>query len=180
VIAVLVLAAFLAVVGGLVAVAYNGLVRARNRVRDAWADVDAELQRRYDLVPGLAAVARGYAAHEHRVLEDVIRARAGGRDAAHRAAPEEAVVTGIRHLVGVVEAHPDLLAGHRFLDLQRQLVATEDRIAVTRRIHNARVREYNTRLESFPVNVIGRVARFRRAASFDVEESVRQHVPSAV
>jgi LemA protein len=169
--------------GGLLAVlgvaGHNALVRARNRVRDAWADIDAELQRRYDLVPGLAALARGYAAHERDVLEHVVRARAGGADAAHRQGPEAAVVTGIRHLVGVVEAHPDLLANRQFLDLQRQLAATEDRIAVTRRIHNARVREYNTRLETFPVNLVGRLGRFQRASCFEVEESVRRHVPSA-
>jgi LemA protein len=163
----------------LTAVAYNRFISQRNGVRDAWADVDAELRRRYDLIPNLAMTAGGYASHERELLDHVARARAVGTGAADRTAPEQAVVVGLRHLVAVAEAYPDLRADRHFLELQRELAVTEDRIAIARRIYNASVRTYNTRLETFPTNLAGRAGGFRRAAYFDVEEAVRHEVPSA-
>jgi LemA protein len=160
------------------AVAYNRFVHRRNAVRDAWADVDVELRRRHDLIPNLALVARGYAVHEHELLEGVARARAAA-DAGARSEPEQDVVDGLRHLVAVVEAVPELRAGERFRSLQHQLAVTEDRIAVARRMYNSAVRVYDTGLETFPGTVVARLGGFRRAAYFDVEESVRRDVPSA-
>jgi LemA protein len=122
--------------------------------------------------------ARGSAAHERRLLEDVARARAAG-DADHRAEPEQVVVAGLRQLVAVAEAVPEVRADTQFRALQRQLAVTEDRIAVARRIYNSAVRAYNTGLETFPAGLVGRAGRFRRAAYFDVEETVRHDVPTA-
>jgi LemA protein len=180
----------LAVVGGLllaggtaVVVTYNRFVARRNKVRDAWADVDAELRRRHDLIPNLAHVAQGYATHERALLDEVARARAvgvaaDGTDADGRVEPERAVVDGLRHLIAVVEAVPELRADDHFRTLQRELAVTEDRIAVARRIYNSAVRAYNTGLETFPTNLVGRAGRFHRAPYFDVDEAVRD-VPSA-
>ncbi len=164
-------------------VTYNRFVARRNKVRDAWADVDAELRRRHDLIPNLALVARGYATHERRLLDEVARTRAAGdaaaataraagdaADAAGRAGPEQAVGDGLRHLVAVAEAVPDLRADAHFLALQRELAVTEDRIAVARRIYNAAVRAYNTGLETFPTNLVGRAARFGRAPYFEIHD----------
>jgi LemA protein len=162
-------------------VTYNRFVARRNKVRDAWADVDIELRRRHDLIPNLARIAHGYAAHEREVLEEVARARAVGdaTDGAEgREAPERALADGVRRLVAVVEAVPSISADGHFRRLQRELAVTEDRIAVARRIYNSAVRAYNTGLETFPTNLVGRAGRFRRAAYFEVEEASRR-VPTA-
>ncbi len=168
-----------ALLGMLVAgvVTYNRFVARRNKVRDAWADVDTELRRRHDLIPNLAVIARGYAAHERTVLDEVARARAVGAaadGAEGREAPERAVAEGVRRLVAVVEAVPALSADAHFRRLQRELAVTEDRIAVARRIYNSAVRAYNTGLETFPANLVGRAGRFRRAAYFEAEEASRR------
>jgi len=181
-----------ALLGILVAavVTYNRFVARRNTVRDTWSDVDAELRRRHDLIPNLALVAQGYAAHERELLEELARARAvsagepdsGGTGvvgAGDRVEPERAVADGLRRLVAVVEAVPTLRADDHFRTLQRELAVTEDRIAVARRIYNSAVRAYNTGLETFPTNLVGRAGRFRRAAYFDVDEVVRHDVPTA-
>ena len=162
-------------------VTYNRFVARRNKVRDAWSDVDAELRRRHDLIPNLALVARGYATHERELLDEVARARAAGEasdGAERRVGPERAVVDGLHRLVAVVEAVPELRADDHFRILQRELAVTEDRIAVARRIYNSAVRVYNTGLETFPTNLVGRAGRFHRATSFDVDESARHEAPS--
>jgi len=186
---VIALAAAAALLGILAAVVvtYNRFVARRHKVRDTWADVDAELCRRHDLIPNLALVARGYAAHEHELLEELARARAVGEPGPGRAPvgadgrvePERAVADGLRRLVAVVEAVPALRADDHFRTLQRELAVTEDRIAVARRIYTSAVRAYNTGLETFPTNLVGRAGRFRRAAYFDVDEVVRHEVPTA-
>jgi LemA protein len=188
VIALLALAAVALALGAAAIVTYNRFVARRNKVRDAWADVDAELRRRHDLIPNLARVAQGYAAHERQLLDEVARARAVGHAAdgadaadvaARRVEPERAVADGLRRLIAVAEAAPTLRADDHFRTLQHELAVTEDRIAVVRRIYNSAVRAYNTGLETFPTNLVGRVGRFHRAAYFDVDEAVRHDVPSA-
>lgn len=133
---------------------YNRLVRLRQNVREGWSAIETELRRRYELVPNLVAVVKGYAAHERDTLENVVRARnaaqANPAAPAQQAARERDLTTALRGLLAVSEAYPDLKASDHFLDLHRQLVETEDRISKARRYYNATVREMNTAVETFP------------------------------
>ncbi len=155
------------------AMSYNRFVRQRNFVSDSWANIDTELRRRHDLIPNLVETVAGYAVHERASLEAVIAARATAAtvttDVAAQSRSEAVVNAGLRKLMAVAERYPELHASAHFLDLQRQLVSTEDRIQAARRIYNANVRAYNTRLETFPTNVIGRLGRFERATYFELQ-----------
>jgi LemA protein len=162
---------------------FNMLVRARNAVKNSWALVDTELQRRHDLVPNLVEVVRGYAAHERAVLDEVTAARTAAVQAAPtveaRTATEGALVTGVQKLFAVAEGYPELKAGEQFLELQRQLADAEDRIAVARRVFNANVRDYDTAIESFPGVLLAK-GRFERAEPFTVSEAERNAPPPSV
>lgn len=160
---------------------YNSLVRMRNLVEESWRQVDVELNRRYDLIPNLVETVKGYASHESGTLEEVVRLRnqaagmASGAPSEQRAGVEEQLTGAIRQLLVTVEAYPDLKANTNFLELQRQLADTEDRIANGRRYYNANVRNYNTRIESFPTNFIASFGKFERATYFEVNDAdVRQ------
>ncbi len=159
---------------------YNSLVRMRNLVEESWRQVDVELNRRYDLIPNLVETVKGYARHESGTLEEVVRLRnqaagMGGAPSADRAGVEEQLSGAVRQLLVTVEAYPDLKANTNFVELQRQLADTEDRIANGRRYYNANVRNYNTRIESFPTNIIANFGKFERATYFEVNDaSVRQ------
>jgi LemA protein len=158
------------------AVSYNRFVHQRNLVQNAWHNIDTELQRRYDLVPNLVDTVGGYASHEQRVLEQVTAARAtavastGSPDV--QQGPERALVGELRALFAVVERYPDLKASEHFVALQRELVDTEDRIQVARRVYNANVRALNTRVESFPSALVARWFGFGRHAYFEVDPVV--------
>jgi LemA protein len=158
-------------------VSYNRFVRQRNLVTNAWHNIDTELQRRYDLIPNLVETVRGYAAHEALVLEQVTAARAaavastGAPDA--QEAPERALVGHLRGLFAVVENYPALKASEHFLTLQRELVDTEDRIQVARRIYNANVRAFNTRVESLPSALVARGFGFEPEPYFEVDAAVQ-------
>lgn len=153
--------------------AYNRFVRLRNLVEEAWRQVDVELHRRYDLVPNLVETVKGYASHERGVFEEVTRARAAAANSAptraEQALRENELTAAIGRLFAVVEAYPGLKADANFQALQAQLTTTEDRIAAGRRYYNANVREFNTRLETFPPSIIGSLFGFRRAAYFEAE-----------
>jgi LemA protein len=157
-------------------VSYNRFVRQRNLVRNSWHNIDTELQRRYDLVPNLVETVKGYAAHEAGVFESVTAARAAAIAATGAAgeqeAPERALVGELRGLLAVAERYPDLKANTQFLELQRQLADTEDRIQVARRIYNANVRALNTRVEAFPSAITARRFGFERAAYFEVDPAI--------
>jgi LemA protein len=162
---------------------YNRFVRLRNLVADSWHNIDTELQRRADLVPNLVETVKGYAAHERQVLEAVTvartQARAATGGAAEREAPEQALTGGLRQLFAVAEGYPDLKADTQFLSLQHQLIDTEDRIQVARRIYNANVRALNTLTQSFPANlIVGRIDV--SAAYFEIEPAVRDAGPPPV
>ena len=136
-------------------VIYNRFVSQKNLIRDAWANIDTELRRRYDLIPNIVETVKGYAAHEREVLENVTRARAMATGAtgspAAQAAAEGPLVAALRQLFAVVENYPDLKANQNFLALQAELTNTEDRLQTARRFYNANVREYNRRVQSVPV-----------------------------
>ncbi|MFV0407180.1 MAG: LemA family protein [Propioniciclava sp.] len=164
---------------------YNGLIRMRNLIQESWRQVDVELNRRYELIPNLVESVRAYAAHERNTLEGVVAlrsqaqalaAREGGTaPSPERAAIEEQLGGAMRGLMVSIEAYPDLKSNQNFLELQRQLAETEDRIAAGRRYYNANVRNYNTRVESVPNNIIASTFNFVKATYFEVNEpDVRQ------
>lgn len=163
---------------------YNGLVHARNLVANSWGLVDAELQRRHDLIPNVVECVKGYAAHERDVLEAVTARRTAA--VAARPTPEardsreRQLVDGVRQLFAVAENYPDLQASHSFRELQRALIDTEDRITVARRVYNANVRDFNTRIQSFPGMIFAGGARFPEATFFDAGETVRSAAPPSI
>ena len=166
------------VVLALVGVAsYNRFVSQKNLIRDAWANIDTELRRRYDLIPNIVETVKGYAAHEREVLENVTQARAMATGAtgspAAQAAAEGPFVAALRQLFAVVENYPDLKANQNFLALQAELANTEDRLQTARRFYNANVREYNRRVQSVPSNIIAGMFNFEEEEFFEVEEALR-------
>ncbi len=162
-----------------VLVQFNALVRLRNYIRDAWANIDTELRRRYDLIPNLVATVKGYAAHEREVLERVVelrnrcvarRERGDGRDQSD----EQELVGGLKRLMAVVENYPQLKADQHFLRLQEELVITEDRIQAARRFYNGNVRDYRNKCESFPSNLVASMFGFEPRDYFNVEPVMRE------
>ena len=158
-------------------VSYNRFVRQRQLIDNSWSNVDTELKRRYDLIPNLVATVKGYAGHERETLEAVVRARRDAVDArggaAEQATQENVLVDALKQLLALREAYPDLKANTQFLDLQRQLTVTEDRIQAARRFYNANVRDFNTRVETFPSMLIASMGHFGKLDYFEVGPAVR-------
>jgi LemA protein len=155
---------------------FNRLVALRTRVDNGWSQIDVQLRRRYDLIPNLVASVQGYAAHERQVFEEVTQARARAIDAT--AVPEQAqaenqVTRGIRQLLAVAEAYPELKANENFLALQEELTGTESKIAYARQFYNDQVMLLNTLIGSFPSNAVAKVFRFTPREFFDIEDPVR-------
>ncbi|MCV2395357.1 LemA family protein [Actinotalea sp. M2MS4P-6] len=177
---VLLVLVVLVVLVGLWAVAtYNGFVRLRNLVQESWRQIDVELHRRHDLIPNLVETVKGYAAHERGVFDEVTKARAmaaaPGSGVAEQAAQENALTAALGRLFAVAENYPVLRASENFSQLQTELATTEDRIAAGRRFYNANVRALNTKVETFPANVIAGMFGFQRAEYFEVTDpQVRQ------
>lgn len=157
---------------------YNGLVRLRNLVQESWRQIDVELQRRHDLIPNLVETVKGYAKHERATLEEVTQARASaaapGSSPAEQAQQENVLTAALGRLFAVAEAYPDLKANQNFLQLQQELTNTEDRVAAGRRFYNANVRSLNTKIETFPTNVIAGAFGFQRAEYFETTEAARE------
>ncbi|MGZ4398072.1 MAG: LemA family protein [Gaiellaceae bacterium] len=156
------------------------MVRLRLKVAEAWRDVDVQLQRRHDLVPNLARIVEGYAAHERSVLEAVAASRAlagQARGAAEADGPERALSEALGRLIAVAEAYPQLRAAQGYLDLQRQLEHTEDELSAARRIYNGNVRVYNSRIQSFPALLVAGALGFGEADFFQLAEEARAAVP---
>ena len=173
-IAILIVVAII-IIGGIVS--YNRFVQQKNLIKDAWANIDTELRRRYDLIPNLVETVRGYATHEREVFENVTRARAAATSATgspgEQAAAEGPLVAALRQLFAVVENYPDLKANQNFLALQSELSNTEDRLQTARRFYNANVREYNQRVQSFPSMLVARMFTFQEEEFFEVDEALR-------
>ena len=165
-----------------VVLTYNSLVALRNHIRDAWSNIDTELRRRYDLIPNLVATVKGYAAHEKDVFERVTELRsqcmAGAADPQQKAADENLLVAALQKLLLVVENYPQLKADRNFLELQKELVNTEDRIQAARRFFNGNVRDYRNKCETFPSALIASAFGFQPQDYFNVAPSVRE-VPNA-
>lgn len=160
---------------------YNGLVRLRNHVRESWSGIDTELKRRYELIPNLVETVRGYARHEREVLESVVRARQTAVDSngspASQARDENELIRSLNRLFAVAEGYPDLKASANFLQLQAELVNTEDRIQAARRFYNANVRDFNTRAQVFPSNLVAGMFGFRAEEFFEVEDAAIRQPP---
>ena len=155
--------------------AYNSLVTMRNRAQEAWSDIDVQMKRRYDLIPNLINTVKGYAAHEAGVLEKVTEARSqamqAGDNVADRAQSENMLSGTLKSLFAVAESYPDLKANTNFLELQRELSDTEDKIQAARRFYNGNVRDYNTKIETVPTNVIASAFSFAKREFFELDES---------
>lgn len=177
------LVAILLALGGAVTWLFNRLIALRNRARGAWSDIDVQLERRHDLIENLEEVVRGYAAHEHEILESVSSARSRAERARLEGNPEDAAVSENRltgrlgTLFAVAEAYPDLRAAELFLDLQRTLVEVEDALQNARRYYNAVVRDLNTRIQSFPDLLLARPLGFREWRYFELEDPGHGEVP---
>ncbi|MBZ2198361.1 LemA family protein [Occultella gossypii] len=160
---------------------YNGFVKLRNLVQEAWRQIDVELHRRYDLIPNLIETVKGYAAHERSVFDEVTRARAAaatpGATPAQQAIQEDQLSNAIGRLFAVAEAYPQLRAAENFTQLQNELTNTEDRIAAGRRFYNANVRDLNTKVETFPPNIIANMFKFSRAEYFEVTDPAVRTAP---
>jgi len=158
--------------------AYNGLIKLKNRTDEAWSDIDVQLKRRYDLIPNLIETVKGYAAHEKEVLEHVTQLRAQCMASVGRpeeqAVDENQLVAALQHLLAVVENYPQLKADRNFLQLQQELVNTEDRIQAARRFYNGNIRDYRNRCETFPSNLVAGLFGFQPQEFFDVPPAVRE------
>ena len=177
-IAIIVVVVLLVLIVGWAVVTYNGLVKLRNLVQEAWRQIDVELTRRHDLIGNLVETVKGYAAHERGTLEDVVKARsaamAPGQSPAQQAESENMLSQALGRLLAIVEAYPDLKANQNFMALQGELTSTEDRIASARRYYNATVRDLNTKVETVPSNVIAGVFNVDRAEYFEAVGEQRE------
>ena len=160
---------------------YNALVALRNHIRDAWANIDTELKRRYELIPNLVATVKGYAAHEKEIFERITQLRAqcmaSQGQPTQQATDENQLVAALQKMMLVVENYPQLKADQNFLALQKELINTEDRIQAARRFFNGNVRDYRNKCETFPSNLIASSFGFQSQDYFNVDPAVRE-VPS--
>ncbi len=181
-IVLLVLLAIVVVIGLWLVATYNGFVRLRNLVQESWRQIDVELHRRHDLIPNLVETVKGYASHERAVFDEVTAARAAaaspGTSPAQQAAQENQLTSALGRLFAVAEAYPVLRASENFSQLQTELATTEDRIAAGRRFYNANVRSLNTKVESFPANLVASGFGFARAEYFEVEDPAVRSAPT--
>ena len=164
-------------------VTYNRLVVLRNRTKEAWADIDVQLKRRYDLIPNLVETVKGYAGHEKTVFENVTKARTAAMSAEQSGDPkkvgqaENMLYSTLKSLFAVAENYPDLKASTNFLELQRELRDTEDKVQAARRFYNTNVRDLNTKLETFPVNLVAAGLKFEKQSFFEIQEPEEKQNP---
>lgn len=162
---------------------YNKFVTFRNRVSEAWADIEVQLKRRYDLIPNLVNTVKGYATHESSAFEKVTQARAaamGARTAGEHGKTEAVLGQAITGLFGIAEAYPDLKANTNFLELQRELSDTENKIQSARRFYNGNVRDFSTALQVFPSNIVGSMFSFKAPEYFDIDDNGPESKPVEV
>ena len=163
---------------------YNGLVRLRNQVKNAWAQIDVQLKRRYDLIPNLVETAKGYMKHERETLEAVTNARnlaqqmsSAGAGAGERAKVEGELSSVLSRLLVVVENYPDLKANQNFLALQEELASTENKISFSRQFYNDSVLRYNNKTHMFPSNIVAKMTGFKESEFFEVTLAAEREAP---
>jgi len=150
---------------------FNSLVTLRNRAKEAWADIDVQLKRRYDLIPNLVNTVKGYASHEKTVFDDVTKARSAALNAGNlwdKAKAEDQISTALKSIFAIAEAYPELKANQNFLALQSELSDTENKIQAARRFYNVNVRELNTHIETFPGNIVANTFGFQKMEYFEL------------
>jgi LemA protein len=175
----IVIIAIIVVLGLLVMGLYNGLVKARFRVREAWSGIDVQLKRRSSLIPNIVETVKGYASHERETFENVTRARAAldrAGSPAEAAQANNMLTQTLRSLFAVAEAYPDLKANQNFLQLQAELTDTEDKIAYARQFYNRNVLSYNEKTTTFPSVIFANMFNFQPEEFFEAEEEARQDV----
>ncbi len=158
---------------------YNGFVKLATRVEEAWSDIDVQLKRRYDLIPNLINTVKGYAAHESGLLQKVTEARSQAMQAgsvADHGAAENMLTGALKSLFAVAENYPDLKANTNFLELQRELSDTENKIQASRRFYNGTVMELNTKVDMFPSNIVANMFKFAKREFFEIEEGEKEPV----
>lgn len=160
-----------------VIVLYNGLIKLKNRVKEAWSDIDVQLKRRYNLIPNLVETVKGYATHERELFEKVTKARTEAMSATgakDKGQAENMLSNTLKSLFAVAENYPDLKASENFIELQRELRDTEDKIQAARRFYNTNARDMNIKIESFPANLIAKPLGFKMADFFEIEEPAQR------
>ncbi len=158
---------------------YNGVIRLRNRVDSAWSQIGVQLERRHDLIPNLVETVKGYAAHERQTLEEVVQARNSAVQAqqagpAQQAQAENVLTGALRQLFALSENYPDLKANQNFLNLQEELTATEDRISYARQFYNDSVQKFDTKIQTFPTNLIAGMFNFQPREYFQAEQGATE------
>jgi len=172
--------AAVAVIAFWIIVLYNGLIKFKNRAQEAWADIDVQLKRRYNLIPNLVETVKGYASHEKEIFTKVTEARAkamGAKDPKQKAQAENMLSDTLKSLFAVSENYPDLKASTNFLELQRELRDTEDKVQASRRFYNGNVRDLNIKLETFPANLIVGILGFKKMDLFELKEPEKREAP---
>lgn len=181
--AIIIIVAVIVLIGGWFVLTYNNLVRSRNQVDEAWSDIDVQLKRRYDLIPNIMETVKGYAAHEKEVFENVTKARAAAMKAEEAGDPKAAgeaenMLSGaLKTLFAVAENYPELKANQNFLQLQDELSDTENKIQASRRFYNGVVRDFNTRVQVFPTNLIAGMLGFGKREFFELENEGEREAP---
>lgn len=162
---------------------YNSLVSSRNRVDEAWSDIEVQLKRRYDLIPNLVNTVKGYTKQESSVLENVTKARTmamGATNPQDKAKDENMLSGALKSLFAVAEAYPELKSNTNFMQMQSDLTDTEDKIQASRRFYNGQVRDYNTKVQTFPTNLLANIFGFVKKAFFDIDDNGAESQPVKV
>ena len=159
---------------------YNSLIAARNHVDEAWSDIEVQLKRRYSLIPNLVETVKGYVRHESSVFEKVSEARSaamGAKTMEEHAQAENALTGTLKTLFAVSESYPDLKASQNFMDLQNELTDAEDKIQAARRFYNGNVRDFNTKIQSFPANLLSKTLGFSARQFFEITDGSERETP---
>lgn len=167
------------VIGGWLIGVYNGLIKLRNRVDEAWSDISVQLKRRHDLIPNLVRTVKGYATHEKELFTKVTEARAqaiSAKTPGEQAEAENMLSGTLKSLFAVSENYPELKANQNFLELQRELTDTEDKIQASRRFYNGNVRDFNTKIQVFPNNIVAGMLKFKQYEFFEIAEGEKKNV----
>lgn len=173
----LIILVIVAILLGWIIAIYNKLIKLRTRSAEAWADIDVQLKRRYDLIPNLIETVKGYASHEKELLENVTKARSKAMQAEsveEHAGAENMLSGALKSLFAVSENYPDLKANENFLELQRELTDTEDKIQASRRFYNTNVRDLIITIQSFPSNIIAKTFKFEEREYFELDEDEQE------
>ena len=176
----IVILAVLIVVGLWIVMIYNGLIRLRVRTNEAWSDIDVQLKRRYDLIPNLINTVKGYATHEKELFENVTKARANAMNAQNpgeKGQAENMLTGALKSLFAVSENYPQLRANENFLELQRELSDTENKIQASRRFYNGNVRDLNTKIQIFPDSIVANMLKIEKREFFEIEEEKEKETP---